>query len=51
MTEAVADGPLVTVPAWPAHPAWLAKFLKVLDRHLSEQPSKSEGWYKTSCGA
>ncbi len=24
------DGSLVTAPAWPAHPAWLAKFLEVL---------------------
>ena len=24
------DGNLVTAPAWPAHPEWLAKFLKVL---------------------
>ena len=24
------DGKLVTAPAWPAHPAWLAEFLKVL---------------------
>lgn len=24
------DGLLVTSPAWPAHPAWLAQFLKVL---------------------
>ncbi len=30
MTEAIADGNLVTAPAWPAHPAWLAKFLLVL---------------------
>jgi protease I len=30
MTEAIADGNLVTGPAWPAHPAWLAKFLMVL---------------------
>jgi len=30
MTEAIAEGNLVTAPAWPAHPAWLAKFLKVL---------------------
>lgn len=27
---AYADGNLVTGPAWPAHPAWLAKFLEVL---------------------
>ena len=30
MTEAVVDGNLVSGPAWPAHPAWLAKFLGVL---------------------
>ena len=28
--QAHVDGNLVTAPAWPAHPAWLAKFLKVL---------------------
>lgn len=28
--QAHADGNLVTAPAWPAHPAWLAKFLQVL---------------------
>jgi protease I len=27
---AVTDGNLVTGPAWPAHPAWLAQFLVVL---------------------
>jgi protease I len=30
ISEAIADGNLVTAPAWPAHPAWLAKFLAVL---------------------
>ncbi len=30
VTEAVADGNLVTAPAWPAHPAWLAKFAALL---------------------
>lgn len=30
VTEAVTDGHLVTAPAWPAHPAWLAQFVKVL---------------------
>jgi len=40
MTEAIADGTLVTAPAWPAHPAWLAKFLGVLDEHLAKQPAK-----------
>jgi protease I len=28
--EAHVDGNLVTAPAWPAHPDWLAKFLQVL---------------------
>lgn len=34
MTEAVVDGKLVTGPAWPAHPAWLAKFLQVLGTRI-----------------
>jgi protease I len=34
MTEATADGNLVTAPAWPAHPAWLAKFLAVLGTRI-----------------
>lgn len=28
--QAVVDGNLVTAPAWPAHPRWLAEFLQVL---------------------
>ena len=28
--QAVVDGNLVTAPAWPAHPRWLAEFMKVL---------------------
>ncbi|HEX3373479.1 MAG TPA: DJ-1/PfpI family protein [Edaphobacter sp.] len=36
ITGAIADGKLVTGPAWPAHPAWLAKFLEVLEQHLSK---------------
>ncbi|HSB37048.1 MAG TPA: DJ-1/PfpI family protein [Thermoanaerobaculia bacterium] len=28
--QAVTDGNLVSAPAWPAHPAWLAQFLAVL---------------------
>jgi len=36
ITGAVADGKLVTGPAWPAHPAWLAKFVEVLEQHLSK---------------
>ena len=34
MTEAIADGNLVTAPAWPAHPAWLAKFLAALGTRI-----------------
>ncbi|SME97496.1 protease I [Pseudogulbenkiania subflava DSM 22618] len=30
VTAAVTDGRLVTAPAWPAHPAWLAQFAAVL---------------------
>lgn len=30
VTDAVTSGNLVTGPAWPAHPAWLAQFLKLL---------------------
>ena len=30
MDIAHVDGNLVTAPAWPAHPEWLAKFLQVL---------------------
>lgn len=28
--NAVTDGNLVTAPAWPAHPAWMAEFVKIL---------------------
>jgi protease I len=37
VTEAVADGKLVTAPAWPAHPAWLAKFQAVLTSHMAAE--------------
>jgi protease I len=36
MGEAIADGELVTAPAWPAHAAWLAKFLEILDAYLAK---------------
>jgi protease I len=29
------DGNLVTAPAWPAHPDWLAKFLQVLGTKIT----------------
>jgi protease I len=32
--KAHTDGNLVTAPAWPAHPAWLAAFLKVLGTRI-----------------
>jgi len=32
--QAHVDGNLVTAPAWPAHPAWLAAFLKVLGTEI-----------------
>ncbi len=34
MTEAHTCGKLVTAPAWPAHPAWLAQFLQVLGTRI-----------------
>lgn len=30
VTDAVTDGNIVTAPAWPAHPAWLAQFNALL---------------------
>jgi protease I len=33
--KAVVDGNLVTAPAWPAHPDWLAKFLVVLGTKIT----------------
>jgi protease I len=34
-TEAHVDGNLVTGPAWTAHPAWLARFLAVVEQHAT----------------
>ncbi len=34
MDAAHVDGNLVTAPAWPAHPSWLAKFLAVLGTRI-----------------
>ncbi|MHA3059982.1 DJ-1/PfpI family protein [Acinetobacter sp. ANC 4636] len=34
VTDAVTDGHLVTAPAWPAHPAWLAQFVKLLGAEI-----------------
>lgn len=32
--QALTDGHLVTAPAWPAHPVWLAQFLTVLGTRI-----------------
>ncbi len=32
--KALVDGNLVTAPAWPAHPEWLARFLQVLGTRI-----------------
>src|SRR5262249_12799027 len=38
--RAVTDRNLVTAPAWPAHPDWIAQFLKVLGTRVThEQPA------------
>ena len=34
VTESVTDGNLVTSPAWPGHPKWLAAFLEVLGTRI-----------------
>ncbi|VVD84992.1 DJ-1/PfpI family protein [Pandoraea anhela] len=33
--DAHTDGKLVTAPAWPAHPAWIAQFLSVLGTKIA----------------
>jgi protease I len=41
VNEAVIDGNLVSAPAWPAHPEWLAKFFQVLGAKIvEEEPEK-----------
>ena len=34
VTDAVTDGQFVTAPAWPAHPAWLAQFVRLLGTEI-----------------
>lgn len=41
MNEAITHGNLVTGPAWPAHPAFLAQFLTVLDQYLAKSKRTS----------
>lgn len=38
---AIVDGNLVTAPAWPAHPQWLAEFLKVLGTKIEHRTMAS----------
>ena len=40
---AIADGLLVTAPAWPAHPAWLAKFLDMLGTRIDTHEAAAAG--------
>jgi len=35
VNQAHTDGNLVTAPAWPAHPAWIAQFLSVLGTRIA----------------
>ncbi|WP_151721146.1 DJ-1/PfpI family protein [Acinetobacter ursingii] len=35
VTESITDGHFVTAPAWPAHPAWLSQFVKVLGAQIT----------------
>ena len=37
ITDAVTDGKLVTAPAWPAHPAWIAQFLVLLGTKITHE--------------
>lgn len=37
VTEVVVDGKLVTSPAWPGHPKWLAAFLEVLGTEITHR--------------
>jgi deglycase len=41
VTEAYIDGNLVTAPAWPAHPAWIAKVLQVLEAETYEKAGRA----------
>jgi protease I len=41
MTAAHVDGNLVSGPAWPAHPAWLAKFLEVIEKRAPVKTAKA----------
>jgi protease I len=36
LDSACVDGNLVTAPAWPAHPAWMREYLKLLGTPVGE---------------
>lgn len=40
VNEAYVAGNLVTAPAWPAHPDWLAKFLNLMGTKIEIQISR-----------
>lgn len=35
--DAITEGNLVSAPAWPAHPAWIAQFLTLLGTRITHQ--------------
>jgi protease I len=37
LDQAIVDGNLVTAPAWPAHPQWLARFLDMLGTRIAHE--------------
>ena len=41
-TEVVIDGNLVTSPAWPGHPKWMAAFSKLLGFNITIQNSENK---------
>lgn len=43
MDEAITDGNLVSGPAWPAHPAFLAQYTKLLTAYLADGKASSTG--------
>jgi protease I len=40
---AVVDAQLVTAPAWPAHPQWIARFLDVLGTRITHEAGVTAG--------
>jgi protease I len=39
VTDAHTEGNLVSAPAWPAHPAWIAQFLAVMGARIDLEAS------------